>query len=184
MKPKWTRSLVVVTGLSVLCACTTPPEPIEPPRAQAELPVPPLPRRPPVTEPRLVDAPLNVEVRDGVCLARASHPALSLEIEVRDGQVELTLRPSRVTRVSQASVQLGFSGEVGSWRSRGRLTTRGVIELREALDERAATRLLALISGGTLQPLRTGSALAGMRLAPAGERGPEWFECVRRQLVL
>ena len=169
----------------VLAACQAPTPPPEPAGQGSISPTPPAARVRPLPEPRPVEGVWNFERRDDFCVARASHATVVLNASVRDGQVSISVRPSRASPVRAGqSARLSLAGTMGSWNLQGRTSRGGGVEFSERLDEASASRLQALVSGGTLEAKGPGTQLPQLRLAPAGQPGGDWFECIRQQLVL
>ncbi len=177
--------VVWLGSLLVLAACQVPAPPPEPAAQDSVPPTSPAARVAQLPEPRPVDGVWNFERRDNLCAARASHAVMVLSASVRDGQVSISVRPSRASPVRAGlSARLSLAGTMGSWRLQGRTSKGGGVEFSERLDEASASRLQALISGGTLDAKGPGTQLPLLRLAPAGQPGGDWFECIRQQLVL
>lgn len=135
--------------------------------------------------PRVADAVWSFQMGKALCAASAAHPALTLTITVRDGRlVEVVLRSAAGTRTAyrRGSSYLAFSGPTGSWRIPGRVGPDRAVRLSQSLDEAAASRVLMLLEGGTVE-IAGGRGWPVLKLPPSGAAGRDWFECVRRQLL-
>lgn len=79
-----------------------------------------------------------------------------------------------------AAVQ--FTGPAGNWKLRGALARRSV-DLTLPLDDVALSRVLVLLSGGTLEIGDASQGVPALRLPAAGDAGRHWFDCARNQLI-
>lgn len=113
---------------------------------------------------------------DGTCKAVATSPDAVLELTADRSAATVVVRYKGATLRGAAPLRL--SGPAGSWSLPGRTVGRAV-QASGTMDENAASRLLVLLSGGTLSVGRAG----GISLPNAGPAGKTWFECVRRQLL-
>lgn len=115
---------------------------------------------------------------NGTCKATATSPGATLELTADRTTAVIALR-YQAANAPRGAALLRLSGPAGSWSLPARAVGRAV-RVSRTMDEDAASRLLVLLSGGTLAAGRAG----GLSLPNAGEAGRAWFECVRRQLLL
>ena len=113
---------------------------------------------------------------NGACRATASSAGPTLELTADQATATIALRYRAA--VPRGPVAVRLSGPAGSWSLPGRAVGRAV-QVSRPMDEDAASRILVLLSGGTVAAGQAG----GLVLPPAGEAGRAWFECVRRQLL-
>jgi hypothetical protein len=178
---RWTAAglaLFGVLGIG-LTACTPPPAivavPQPPPPAPPQTP-PPLPAAPaPVTS--------NWSFDRSACTAKASGPGLSFEVTASSTELSLVVHTARrVSLRPTADVPIAFTGRSGNWTLAGRLAAPRRIATVSPTSEDAVSRVLVLLSGGTI---RIGTGRAGLpilRVPDAGQPGRSWFECVKQRL--
>lgn len=114
---------------------------------------------------------------NGPCKATATSSGSTLELTADRTAAVIALR-YRAADAPRGAAPLRLSGPAGSWSLPARAVGRAV-QVSRAMDEDAASRMLVLLSGGTVVAGRAG----GLNLPNAGEAGRAWFECVRRQLL-
>jgi hypothetical protein len=171
-----------LTTLYLLAGCeTTPPVPepiqVEPP-LRPVLVAPSSPRR-------VLGAVWSFTSKPDRCVASAANSALTLTLVAEEGRslsLELHARAAPEFGAGRPAMPIAFAGQAGSWRVQGRPSSRGRILLAFPLDETSASRVLVLLSGGTLEAGRPESGLPLLLVPAAGPSGQVWFECVRRQL--
>ena len=113
---------------------------------------------------------------NGTCKATAASAGTTLELTAGQTTATVALRYKAAVRRGPVAVRL--SGPAGSWSLPARAAGRA-IQVSRPMDEDAASRILVLLSGGTVAAGKAG----GLTLPPAGDAGRAWFECVRRQLL-
>lgn len=114
---------------------------------------------------------------NGTCRATATSSGPTLELTADRTTAVIALR-YQAADAPRGAVPLRLSGPAGSWSLAARAVGR-VVRVSRAVDEDAASRVLVLLSGGTLMAGRAG----GLQLPNSGEAGRAWFECVRCQLL-
>jgi hypothetical protein len=178
---RWTGAglaLIGVLGIG-LAACTPPPPavtvppPPPPPPAQ---PLPPSPVTPaPVTS--------NWSFDRSSCSAKASGPGLSLDVIASRTELHLLIHTTHgVSRRANTETPVAFTGRSGSWSIAGRVANAREIAAVSPISEDVVSRVLVLLSGGTI---RTGNGRIGvpiLRVPDAGQPGRIWFECVKQRL--
>ena len=132
-------------------------------------------RPPPVIE-KVMSATWTFEGGE-TCRATATGSGRTLALTADRVAATVALR-FRAADALRGAMPLRLSGPAGSWNLPARTSGRTVWAAR-AMDEDAASRMLVLLSGGSLVAGRLG----GLKLPNAGEAGRAWFECVRRQLL-
>jgi hypothetical protein len=144
-----------------------PPEP--PPEALG-------PPAPPTSRPVLRTV-WSFQTTPDACVALAKAGAASLQILVRrEGPIRLTISlpgaaPSRpVAR---------FSGAAGRWLIPGTHTGPHVELFTLDRNETSLSRILVLLSGGTLNLEPASGDLPILSLPESGAEGRQWFACVR-----
>lgn len=110
------------------------------------------------------------------CKATASSSGPVLELSASRSGAVIALR-YRAGPAPRGAAPLRLSGPAGSWSLPGR-AVKGAVRIARPLDEDAASRMLLLLGGGTVNA-GTGPALV---VPPAGDAGRDWFECVRGHL--
>jgi hypothetical protein len=121
---------------------------------------------------------------DSGCTATASGGHLGLTATVRrTGSMRVSVAlPAKMAARLGRMVRVQFTGPAGDWQLRGVRAPRSV-EIVLPLDDVALSRVLVLLSGGTLAVGSTGQGVPSLRLPAAGDAGRHWFECTRDQLI-
>lgn len=110
------------------------------------------------------------------CRATASSAGPVLDLSASRGGVVFGLR-YRAGGAPRGVAPLRLSGPAGSWSLPAR-AIRGAVRVSRPMDEDTASRILVLLSGGSINAGAGGTLV----LPPAGEAGRAWFECVRGHL--
>jgi hypothetical protein len=157
----------------VPASCSTPPPPPKPaePPPEAVAP-PPRPVRP------ILHAAWSFQTGPDACVAVAKAGPASLQVAVRRaGLIRLTVSlPGGAPRRPVAR----FAGPAGRWLISGSNPVH-----REALftlerNDASLSRILILLSGGTLNLEPPGEDFPILSLPETGAEGQQWFTCVRR----
>ena len=122
------------------------------------------------------------DLDNNACTARTLRGRVRLEVAVESAYVSLTAQLEHRLFRSRALL-LVFTGKAGQWKAS--LTRRGqdLYSSQLPLDETAASRVLALISGGNLR-LEIGNSVYRVKLsAAATEPSQSWFQCVKSRLL-
>jgi hypothetical protein len=178
---RWTTVRLALFGvLGVgLAACTPPPAVVavpEPPPSAAPQPPPPAP-----VAPALVAS--NWSFDRSACSAKASGPGLSLDVTTSSTELSLVIRTSRRVSLRPATeVPFAFTGRSGNWTLAGRLTGPRQIAAVSPMSEDAVSRVLVMLSGGTIRISNRRAGLPTLRVPDAGQPGRSWFECVKQRL--
>ena len=164
---------VLLLALSPACCTTTPPAP-KPAESAREVLGPPAPRaaRP------VLHAAWSFQTEPDACTAVAKAGATSLQISVRrQGPIRLTMS---VPGDAPAKPAARFNGPAGRWLIAGSPAGRRQDLFTLARDETSLSRILMLLSGGTLNLEPPGEDLSILSLPESGAEGQQWFACVRR----
>ena len=173
------RRAAVLGAAAFVAACASnppAPEPVQPAVAKEE---PPLPR--PVTQRRLA---ASWSFRDGGegCFAVASARGAVFRVATNRAGTALSVHvPPGAGTVRGRGGSLQFQGAAGSWTVPARIRGR-TLQSYAPLTEEAAGRVLVLLAGGVLRPLRSTEGWPVLSVPAAGDPGRAWFECVRRGL--
>lgn len=180
---RWTAAgfaLFGVLGMG-LAACTPAPVVVAVPQ-----PPPPAPLQPPSPVPV---APAPVASRwsfdRSACSAKASGPGLSLDVTASSDQLSLVIHSvRRVSQRANTDVPVAFTGRSGNWTLAGRVANVRQIAAVSPMSEDAVSRVLVLLSGGTIRISNGRAGLPILRVPDAGQPGRTWFECVKQRLLL
>jgi hypothetical protein len=168
------RALYFVLIALALTACAT-TQPAAPPPPTPTLPLP----SPPRPAPRAVaHATWTFEQQPDECRATARAGHLMLSVVARDAQpIQLILSP--VPPRPHGHMELRFTGPAGNWvLSASKTRNRSAIASFGSGDT-GLSRLLLMLSGGTLTAGPGGSGVPRLSLPPSGAEGGRWFDCVR-----
>jgi hypothetical protein len=167
-----------VLMLTLLPACCDAPPP--PPKPAAPAPEVLGPPPPHAARPVLHGA-WSFQAKPDACIAVAKAGATSLQIAVRrDGPIRLTMS---VPGDAPAKPVVHFNGPAGRWLVPGTPAGRRQDVFSLARDETALSRILMLLSGGTLNLEPPGEDLPILSLPESGAEGQQWFACVRRIVI-
>lgn len=156
--------------LLVLAACATPPP--APPAQSLPLPPPPPPIR------SSVHATWTFQRRPHECEATARAGAVSLRIVAREARpVLLTLSP--LASDAPHWLRLRFAGPAGTWAIEAAAPHGHSAVASFGPGTTGLSRLLIMLSGGTLTPEQPAAGLPAIVLPPSGADGTHWFDCVQ-----
>jgi hypothetical protein len=164
---------VLLLALSPAC-CTTPPPPPKPAEPVPEVLGPPVPHaaRP------VLHAAWSFQTEPDACTAVAKAGAAALQIAVRrEGRIRLTVS---VPAGAPAKPAVRFNGPAGRWLIPGSPAGPRQDVFTLARDDISLSRILMLLSGGTLNLEPPGEDLPILSLPESGAEGQQWFACVRR----
>jgi hypothetical protein len=170
---RWPGALGTLLALA-LAACTAlpaPPQPAPPP----SLPLPP----PPPPAPRLVaHASWSFQRGPNECRATARAGRISLAVIARGGHpIVLVLSP--VGPLPHHRLTLRFAGAAGNWTVEAAATGGHAAVALFGPGDTGLSRLLIMLSGGTVIPEHPAADLPLISLPPSGADGAHWFGCVR-----
>jgi hypothetical protein len=126
-----------------------------------------------------------------LCSARAVGRATELTVTVRRGQpVQLVIAhaarqptpdapPATVARVP---VQLRFAGQAGNWQAAAVMAGEASVASTLPLDDLSLSRIVMLLSGGTLELADPAVQFPIIQLPVSGVEGQTWFNCTRDKL--
>ena len=167
-RPRWHGLHGLLLALA-LAACT--PAPPAPP-AESALPLPPPP--PPAARP-VARAAWTFQRLPKECRATARAGRFSLTVLARDSHpILLILAPAPHRRL-----ELRFAGPAGTWAIEATAPPGHPAAASFGPGDTGLSRLLIMLSGGTLSPQPPAARLPPIGLPPSGPEGTRWFDCVR-----
>jgi hypothetical protein len=168
------RVAVLGTLLALtLAACTSPSAPPQPaPAPSLPLPPPPAPR--PVAH-----ASWSFQRLPSECRATARAGRISLAVIARDGH-PIVLLLSPVGPLPNHRLTLRFAGAAGNWTVEAAAASTHAAVASFGSGDTGLSRLLIMLSGGTVVPEHPAADLPVISLPPSGADGANWFSCVRR----
>jgi hypothetical protein len=178
---RWTAAGLALFGVlgMGLAACT--PAPVVVAVPQPPPPAPPQPPPPPPVAPAPVAS--NWSFDRTACSAKASGPGLSLDVTASSAELRLVLHMARrVSLRANTDVPIAFTGRSGNWTLAGRLAVPRQLTAASPMSEDAVSRVLVLLSGGTIRISNGRSGLPPLRVPDAAQAGRSWFECVKQRL--
>lgn len=154
-----------------------------PPASQPQ-PAPVVEAPPPPAHREVIRTLWTFRAADAECTARASGGNASLTAIVRrTGSLRLSIAlPAATVAKLTKTVEVQFAGPAGNWKLRGARARRSV-EIALPLDDAALSRVLVLLSGGTVEIGDADQDVPTLHLPAAGDAGRQWFECARDQLI-
>jgi hypothetical protein len=154
------------------------------PPASKPAPAPVVEAPPPPTHREAIRALWTFRAGESACTAIASGGHMGLTAIVRrTGSMHLSVAlPAAAAARLGRTVPVQFTGPAGNWQLRGARARRSV-EISLPLDDVALSRVLVLLSGGTLAVGDINQRVPSLRLPAAGDAGRHWFECTRDQLI-
>lgn len=178
---RWTAAGLALFGVlgMGLAACTPAPVVVAVPP-----PPPPAPLQPPPPPP-LPPAPVasSWSFDGSACSAKASGPGLSLDVTASSTELSLVIHAARrVSQRANTDVPIAFTGRAGNWTVAGRLAAPRQITAASPMSEDAVSRVLVLLSGGTIRINNGRAGLPTLRVPDAGQPGRSWFECAKQRL--
>lgn len=166
-----------------LVGCSSPPHEEPPPEAPAPLPVPPTPpvRRAPSQPLRTT---WTFRAGEDECVATAAGGGATAAVSVqRDSPIRLLVSlPAAPVPPAPANTAVRFAGPAGSWQVTARATGRQ-FAVAIGSDETALSRILVLLSGGTLDLGDPGKPVASLTVSPSDAQGQNWFDCARAKVL-
>jgi hypothetical protein len=158
-----------------LAACTSPSAPPQPAPAPS-LPLPPPP--PPASRP-IAHASWSFQRLANECRATARAGRISLAVIARSGHpIVLVLSP--VGPLPNHRLTLRFAGAAGNWAVEAAAASTHAAVASFGPGDTGLSRLLIMLSGGTVVPEHPATDLPPINLPPSGADGANWFGCVRR----
>jgi hypothetical protein len=157
--------------LPACCSTPPPPKPAEPAPASQSTPPAHIARA-------ILRAAWSFQAEPDACIALAKAGAASLRIAVpREGLIRLTMS---VPGDAPARPVVHFNGPAGRWLIPGTPAGRRLNQFALARDEASVSRVLMLLSGGTLNLGPPAQNLPILALPESGAEGQQWFACVRQ----
>jgi hypothetical protein len=168
--PRPSTLVLLLALLPVCCAAPQPPPKPPEPAPEAQAP-PPRQARP------ILRAAWSFQSTPDACVAVAKAGAASLQISVRrEGPIRLTISLPGDTPASPVA---RFSGPAGRWLITGIHGGPHAAVFTLDRNETSLSRILVLLSGGTLTLEPAGGDLPILSLPESGADGQQWFGCVR-----
>jgi hypothetical protein len=165
-------SFVLLLALSP--ACCAPPQP---PPKPAEPAVEVLPSPPPLPARPILRAAWSFQTGPDACIAFAKAGSASLQIAVRpEGLIRLAVA---LPGYAPDKPVAHFSGPAGHWLIMGTQVRHREAVFTLGRDETSLSRILMLLSGGTLNLEPPDDDLPILSLPESGAEGQEWFVCAR-----
>jgi hypothetical protein len=172
--PRLRRTLILLLALVPVCCSSPHPAP-----KPAELALEPPPPPPHTARPTLRAA-WSFQTGPDACIALAKAGAASLRIAVHpEGLVRLTMS---VPGEAPAKPVAHFSGPAGHWFILGSQAGRTEALFTLGRDEISLSRILMLLSGGTLNLEPPDEDLPILSLPESGPEGQAWFVCARNSV--
>jgi hypothetical protein len=168
-----------VVPMLLLAHCAAPPA-IDDRRREASAPaVRPFVRR--VPSRLTIRTTWAFQADEGRCVATAAAAAASLVVTIRrDLPIRLVLSLPLVPVPTAATLR--FAGTAGNWEVPGGRTAAHQVTALLGADEVALSRVLVLLSGGTLDVEDPGRPVALLAIAPSASSGQRWFDCARAEM--
>jgi hypothetical protein len=116
------------------------------------------------------------------CVAAADAGAAGVHVTIRRNEpvqltVSLAAQPAPSTPVT-----LRFSGPAGNWQVLAHRSSSHAVGVALGSDNTALSRVLVLLSGGTLDVGVPDQPLASLAIAASDTRGQLWFDCAREKM--
>jgi hypothetical protein len=136
--------------------------------------------RPPSPVPPRANLEWTFESGSDECVATARAAANSLGVTVRRG-IPIRLVIS-LGRPIPAKVAIRFAGSAGGWQALALQAGKQQLAVDLGPDETALSRLLVLLSGGTMDVGGRDQAIISLTIPPSDGKGQLWFDCARNRL--
>jgi hypothetical protein len=157
-----------------LTACATQQSAAPPPPSPTRAPPP----RPPPAPRAVAHATWTFERQPDECRATAHAGHLTLSVVAHDARpIVLTLSP--VPPRPHGHLELHFTGPAGNWELTAAKTRYRSAVASFGSGDIGLSRLLLMLSGGTVTAGPAGSGVPLLSLPPSGAEGGRWFDCVR-----
>jgi hypothetical protein len=135
--------------------------------------------RPPSPVPR-ANLEWTFESSGDECVATARAAANSLGVTVRRGMpIRLVIS---LGRPIPAKVPIRFAGSAGGWQALALQAGRQQLAVDLGPDETALSRLLVLLSGGTMDVGGRDQVIIALTIPSSDGKGQVWFDCARNRL--
>jgi hypothetical protein len=159
-----------------------PPPPVQEERHEASVPaVPPIVRR--ATPRVVVRTNWTFSAGDEECTAVAAAGGNSLAVTVRrDAPIRVAVTVAAPAQ-APATTQLRFSGPAGTWQAAARRAAPRQVAVSLGADETALSRVLVLLSGGTLEVGTPTQLITTFNIGPSEAQGQDWFDCARAKAL-
>ena len=118
------------------------------------------------------------------CVAVAAAGATALRVMVQHAApIRLTVSLATPLAQNQRDVPLSFTGPAGNWRMTARRFATRQAGLTLPADNLALSRVLVLLSGGTLELGPPDHPIASLAIGPSETKGQLWFDCARNNIL-
>jgi len=176
------RMRVLAALMLLLASCAQPLPPGEEGRREASIPaVPPFIRHVPN---EIVRTTWTFRSSDEECTAIAAGPGTSLQVAVRrDAPIRLVVALAPAPTPRPVNAPLHFTGSAGSWQVTARRTAARQFTVALGSDDIALSRILVLLSGGTLELGRPPQPIVSLAISPSDTQGQTWFDCARGKML-
>ena len=162
----------------LLSGCASPPP--DDGRHEAVAPIAPGPVKPP--PPRTLRAAWKFDSSQNECVAVAAAGSTSLRVTVRDeAPIRLVVVLAPVFTDTPAVVPLHFTGPAGNWQITARRAGRNTLGVSLSDNNAALSRVLVLLSGGTLEIGAPPHIIVTFAISPSDTNGQNWFDCARQK---
>jgi hypothetical protein len=173
---------VLAALMLLLVSCAQLLSPGEEGRREASVPaVPPLVRHVPN---EVIRTTWTFRSNDEECTAIASASDSSVQVSVRrDAPIRLVVALSPAPVPRPVTVPLRFTGSAGSWQVTARRAAARQFTVALGSDDTALSRVLILLSGGTLELGRPPQPIVSLAISPSDTQGQTWFDCARGKML-
>ena len=120
---------------------------------------------------------------DEECTAQAAAAGNSLAVTVsRDTPIRVAVTLAAPVQ-APATAQLRFTGPAGGWQAIARRVAPRQVAVTLGADETALSRVLVLLSGGTLEVGAPAQPITTFNIGPSEAPGQDWFDCARAKTL-
>ena len=120
---------------------------------------------------------------DEECTAQAAAAGNALVVTVRrDAPIRMAITLAAPAQ-APANTQLRFTGPAGEWQASARRAAPRQVAVALGADEAALSRVLVLLSGGTLEIGAPAQPVTTFNIGPSNAQGQDWFDCARAKTL-
>jgi hypothetical protein len=176
------RMGVLAALMLFLVSCAQPLPPGEEGRREASVPaVPPLVRHVPN---EVIRTTWTFRSNDEECIAIAAASGTSVQVSVRrDAPIRLVVALASAPVPRPVTAPLHFTGSAGSWQVTARRAGARQFTVALGSDDTALSRILILLSGGTLELGKPPQPIVSLSISPSDTQGQTWFDCARGKML-